>query len=85
MQLYSFYSFPHCLDHFIRHFTNEKIYEQQLTKSYETILRYYDRKNPVMEKYVKDIANSIMLLGDQLTPLLEQEIMRNNRVIQNFK
>ncbi len=38
-----------------------------------------------MENYVKNIANSIMLLGDQLTPLLEQEIMRNNKVIQNFK
>lgn len=32
-----------------------------------------------------DIANSIMLLGEELTPLLEQEVMRNNRVIQNFK
>jgi hypothetical protein len=35
-------------------------------------MRYYDRKKPSMEQYVKLIANSIMLLGDLLTPLLEQ-------------
>ena len=85
MQIYSFYSYPGCLDHFLRFYSNEPIYQKQLSKSFETLMRYYDRKNPAMETYVKEIANSIMLLGDQLTPLLEQEIMRNNRVIQNFK
>jgi hypothetical protein len=49
------------------------------------MMKYYDKKNPQMEEYVKQIANSIMLLGDQLTSLLEQEIMKNNRVIQHFK
>jgi hypothetical protein len=49
------------------------------------MMKYYDKKNVQMEEYVKQIANSIMLLGDQLTSLLEQEIMKNNRVIQHFK
>jgi len=48
-------------------------------------MRYYERKSIPMERYIKQIGNSIMLIGEQLTPLLEQEIMRNNSVVKTFK
>ncbi len=70
MQMYSFFSFPGCFDSFLRHFSTELCYQKQLSNSFQTMMKYYDKKNPSMEQYVKDIANSIMLLGNQLTPLL---------------
>lgn len=48
MQLYSFYSFPKCLDHFLKHYTNQPAFKKQLNKSFEVIMQYYDRKSHTM-------------------------------------
>ena len=70
MQLYSFYSFPGCLDHFIDKYSDTTIYEQQLLKCFETLMNYYDRKNKEMGSYVQQLADHILLLSRNLTPLL---------------
>ena len=53
MQMYAFFSFPRCLDHFIKFYSVEMIYQKQLSKSFEILMRYYERKDKKMEQYVK--------------------------------
>ena len=75
IQLVSYFSSPGCLDPFILLYDVHPALAQMLLKALETVIHFHDKKLPNMRNYVAGISARILLLSDQLTPLLESTIV----------
>lgn len=70
IQLFSYYSFPGCLDTLLPLYTLRPLFAESLLKALETLMQFHDKKNEAMRNYVSLLSARILLLGDKVTPLL---------------
>jgi hypothetical protein len=85
IQLFSFYSFPGCLDHFLPYYEVHQVYSESILKALETIMQFHDKKSEEMRNYVSLLSKKILLLSSKLTPLLEQTIHSRPEMILCIK
>lgn len=45
IQMYSFYSFPGCMDRLLAYYSTKQLYAESLLKALETIMRFHEKKN----------------------------------------
>jgi hypothetical protein len=75
IQLFSFYSYPHCLDPFLPLYPVRPLFTEAVLKALETVMQFHDKKSEAMRNYVALLSTKVLLLSDRLTPLLEQTIL----------